>query len=414
MSRSSPCRLKVLASHPIQYFTPIYRLLAAHPQIDLEVLYCRDFGVKEQFDKQFDRRIVWDTDQLSGYRYRFLWNASPIGDPFNPLHAINPGAFGRVLADADAVWVNGYTYPSNWFALVAASLCGAAVLFRSDMRLDSHRPPRRFDSVRDGIIRWWVRRSDALLFIGQENRRAYQHYGADSSRMFFSPYSVDVDAMRRGRLRREESGEQLARWSIPEGRVVVLFVGKLTEQKHPEAMLELASNAQLRERIHILIAGSGPLGESLQLRVEREALDNVTLLGFINQVALPDVYAAADIFLMPSSHDQWGLVLNEAMASGAVPVVSDAVGAHADLITEGETGFVFASENWKQMQDTVCRLASDDRLRARMSAEARARAGAYSHEAAADGIVLALEHLALINTMQSGDCGRTQQDAVSS
>ncbi len=397
MKRSSRCRLKVLASHPIQYFTPLYRLLAAHPQIDLEVLYYRDFGVTERFDKQFAQRIRWDTDQLSGYPHRFLWNLSPISDPFNPLHAINPGALTRVLTGTDAVWMNGYTYPSNWFAMIAARLRGAALLVRSELHIDPERVVHPLDPVRDRIIRWWVRRSDAILYIGKNNYLAYLHYGADPSRLFFSPYSVDVAAMASGRRRQADSGGVSALRHIPIDRLVVLFVGKLSPRKHPQAVLELANDPGLQDRIHVVIAGSGPLEASLRARVITEGITNVTLLGFINQSELPSVYSAADIFVMPSEREPWGLVLNEAMAAGVAPVVSHAVGAQADLISDEHTGFVFESGDWVKMRAAVRRLVDDDSLRGRIAAAARERAQLYSHESAARGVLNALSHLGLIS-----------------
>ena len=391
MKRSSKCRLKVLASHPIQYFTPIYRLLAKHSQIDLEVLYFRDFGVKERFDKQFGQHIRWDTDQLSGYAHRFLWNASPITDTFNPLHAVNPGAFSSVLAGADAVWINGYMYPSNWLAMAAAGLRGTAVLARSEIRIDPSRAPSRIDPVRDRAIRWWVRRCDALLYIGKENRRAYLHYGAEMSRLFFSPYSVDVEAIEAAR--RGETDGIRSSWGISNNRIVVLFVGKLTSRKHPEAALELALVPELRDRIHVVIAGSGPLESSLRARAVSEEMDNVTFLGFVNQSELPRVYAAADLFVMPSEREPWGLVLNEAMAAGAVPIVSDAVGAAPDLITNESTGFIFPSGRWDVLRQLTIRIVGDAELRTFISENARVRAGAYTHQAASDGVVDALRAL---------------------
>lgn len=402
MKRSGTCRLKVLASHPIQYFTPIYRLLAAHPQIELQVLYCRDFGVREQFDKQFGQRIRWDTDQLSGYAHRFLWNASPITDPFNPLHAINPGAFTRVFTDTDAVWMNGYMYPSNWLAMAAAGLGGITVLMRSEMRLDPNRAPRRLDALRDRVIRWWVHRSDALLYIGKSNRQAYLYYGADPSRLFFSPYSVDVEAMDASRRRRIENGGIPKTWRVPDGRLVLLFVGKLTPRKHPEAVLDLAGDCELRDRIHIVFAGSGPLEGSLRARAAREGLNNVTFLGFVNQSELPSVYAAADLFVMPSEREPWGLVLNEAMAAGVLPIVSDGVGAAPDLISDGETGFIFPSGNWDRLAQVVRRIVNDEVDRVRMARAARERAAQFSHTAAAQGVISALDNLGLISLADSG------------
>jgi glycosyltransferase involved in cell wall biosynthesis len=391
------CSLAVLASHPIQYFTPIYRSLAQHPDIDLEVMFYRDFGVRAQFDEQFGQQIAWDTDQLAGYRSRFLTNISPFTNTFNPLHAINPGAFTELLRGFDALWLNGYMYPSNWLAAAAARLSDTAILLRSELRLAPDRQARASDALRDHVIRTWVRTSDALLYIGEENRRAYLHYGARPGQLFFVPYSADAAVFRaaRDRATRDPAAAR-ARWGIPDGKVVLLFAGKLTPRKHPEAALELAADPQLSDRVHLVVAGSGPMEASLKAMVQGQCVENVSFLGFVNQSALPDVYGIADVFVMPSEREPWGIVVNEAMAAGVVPVVSDAVGAMADLVHQMETGIHFPSGDWKAMRDAVTLVVRDHDLRHAMAARAMERAAEYDHSAAASGVVNALSALGLL------------------
>jgi glycosyltransferase involved in cell wall biosynthesis len=361
-------------------------------------MFYRDFGVRAQFDKQFARKIEWDIDLLSGYPHTFLWNASPISDTFNPFHAMNPGAFTRLLSGFDAVWMNGYMYPSNWLAAVAARLRGTAVLSRSDLRLASYRKPHRAERLRDHMIRAWIRNSDAVLYIGEANREAYVHFGASPEQLYFTPYSVDVSAIREARERvGRDIAAARAALSLPGDRVIVAFVGKLTPLKHPEALLSIASDPELRDKIHVMMVGSGPLEHGLQAQCEREQISNVTFLGFVNQSRLPDVYALADLFVMPSDKEQWGLALNEAMASGLAPVVSDAVGACADLIVEGETGLSFPSCDWVTMLAQVRRLVLNEDLRNRISHNAAVRSERYSHEAAAEGVVDALRALGFVH-----------------
>lgn len=395
MISAKASRLAILASHPIQYFTPIYRRLAAHPQLDVEVFFCRDFGVRARYDEQFGRTIRWDTDQLSGYSHRFLRNVSPISNPHNPLHAINPGAFSALFRGFDAVWLNGYLYPSNWFAAAAAGLKHTRIMLRSDSRLDAQRRRRWFDGIRDRVIRGWISRSDALLYIGTANREAYVAYGATAEKLFFTPFSVDVATLdSTARLNRHNKAPLRDKWRIPTDAFVVLFVGKLTGRKHPEALLSLFKAGRTLPNLHVVYAGSGPLEADLR----REALaqgSSCTFLGFVNQRQLPEVYALADVFVMPSEREPWGLVLNEAMAAALPPVVSDAVGAVPDLISPAETGYLFRAGDWAQMTASVAKLAADDQLRRRMGEAARRRALLFSYEATTDGILKALVALGL-------------------
>jgi glycosyltransferase involved in cell wall biosynthesis len=401
MRDPSRTRLLILASHPIQYFTPIYQRLAALPRLDVRVLFFRDYGVRPRFDKQFDRVVQWDIDLLSGYEHAFLTNVSPVSDPFNPLHAINPGVFPRVLGWADALWVNGYLYPSNWLAAAAAMLRGVPILFRSDLTLKSSTRTGISSRIRDALLRWWIRHSAALLYIGTDNRRAYLHYGAREDQLFFAPYSVDVARIERGAAEsRHDRGELRRGLGLPEEATVVLFVGKLTPWKRPEAVIDLVRPEG--PPLHLVFAGSGPMESQLRDLVTATGA-SATFLGFVNQSELPKVYAAADIFILPSGHEQWGLVLNEAMAAGLPAVVSDQVGAAADLIVQGTTGFVASVANPAEMREYVWQLAVSQPLRERIGAAAQQRSRLYSYDAATRGVVAALESIQLYQASPAGD-----------
>jgi glycosyltransferase involved in cell wall biosynthesis len=390
-----PCRLAILASHPIQYFTPLYRRLAARPGLSVDVMYYRDFGVRPRFDRQFGRKIQWDTDQLSGYRHRFLWNASPITDTFNPLHALNPGAFVRLLRGYDAVWLNGYTYPSNWLALAAAALRGTRVLLRSELRADMRNREGGAAALRDRIVRWWVRRADALLYIGRLNRDAYLVYGARPNQLFPAPYSVDVDLLRAASRESPATKQSWRReFGLPQDRPLILFAGKLTERKHPEALLHaIRTDAMKGVPVHLVYAGSGPLEANLHAMAADAGITNVSMLGFVNQSALPRLYALADIFVFPSENEPYGLALNEAMAAGAAPVATTEIGAAADLITDGVSGFLFPARDWTALGQSIARLLGDAVLRARVANAAVERASAASFDATVEGIISALSAL---------------------
>jgi glycosyltransferase involved in cell wall biosynthesis len=395
--RDHPCRLAILASHPIQYFTPLYRRLASRPGIAVEVMYFRNFGVTAQYDRQFAREICWDTDQLSGYNYRFLRNLSPIHDTFNPLHAINPGAFTRLLTGYDALWVNGYMYPSNWLAVAAAKLSGIRVLFRSEFRLGLRVQQKWYDPVRERIVRWWIRRADALLYIGRQNREAYLSFGAATEQLFSAPYSVDTDVLAQAGHASEGTKNSWRReFGLPLDVPLILFAGKLTERKHPEALLHDSCIRAIRDqRAHIVYAGSGPVEASLRERAREAGMTNVSFLGFINQSALPRLYGLAEIFVLPSEAEPYGLALNEAMSAGAAPIATTEVGAVADLITDAETGYIIKPRDWDALGDRIADLLGDAELRRRIATAAMKRSNAYTFDVTVEGILSALAALGL-------------------
>ena len=109
-----------------------------------------------------------------------------------------------------------------------------------------------------------------------------------------------------------------------------------------------------------------------------------------NQTEMPSAYAAADILVLPSDRrETWGMVVNEAMASGLPAVVAEAVGCVPDLVRCGVTGFSYAARDIGALADGVRALVAEPLVRARMGAAAAAHVAGFSPEAAAAGILAA-------------------------
>ena len=112
-----------------------------------------------------------------------------------------------------------------------------------------------------------------------------------------------------------------------------------------------------------------------------------TFAGFLNQTQIADAYAAADVLVLPSDYGEtWGLVVNEAMASGLPAIVSDAVGCAPDLVLPGRTGLRHPLGDTAALGRAIARLADDPSVLGAMSREASAHVQGYSIGAAANGI----------------------------
>ena len=116
-------------------------------------------------------------------------------------------------------------------------------------------------------------------------------------------------------------------------------------------------------------------------------------LGFMNQTELPAVYRAADVLVLPSAFEPFGLVVNEAFACGTPAIASDACGCVEDLIVEGETGFSFPSGDVAALADRL-RWIQDPGARERMAAGARARISEWGPEANLEASVAVFRELA--------------------
>lgn len=152
----------------------------------------------------------------------------------------------------------------------------------------------------------------------------------------------------------------------------MLFAGKLEATKRPFDLLKAVTLLPpgLRARITVLMVGAGPLDHSLRNQADAAGL-RVIWAGFLNQTEIPAAYGVADVLVLPSYHETWGLVVNEAMACGVPAIVSSQVGCAEDLVRQGETGLVFPMGDVSSLADAIAILATNRDLRVAMGEAAR-------------------------------------------
>jgi glycosyltransferase involved in cell wall biosynthesis len=171
------------------------------------------------------------------------------------------------------------------------------------------------------------------------------------------PLAPPVSGEERGRARRE--------LGLGEDAVGVLFAGQLEQRKDPLGAVEAVEAARRRgAELVLLIAGEGPLAAEVQAR----ASASVRPLG--HREDLDRLFAAADLFLLPSHREGMSFALLEAMAHGLAPVVADGPG---NAETVGEAGVVFAAGDVGAMADRLATLAADPGARTRLGEAARER-----------------------------------------
>jgi glycosyltransferase involved in cell wall biosynthesis len=310
-------RLGVLDFHPIQYHTPLYRRLADRGRVRLDVLYLRDTGYRPVVDPGFGVPVAWDIDLLSGYEHSFLGEC---GRRVGRLSAT--GRLARWLRSHDVVVVYGHSDPRMLFAAAACRAMGVPFLLRGSAAPDGLSTGIR-RHFRDGIARAVVSSSAGGLALGKLNWAFYEKYGAP--RIVFAPHSVDNDRFARSPA--VGRSELLARWGLDDTAPVIMFCGKLYPGKRP---LDLVAAADaLGQKVTLIFVGDGVLANRVRASLPP---GRGVVTGFVNQADLPSYYHTADVLVLPSDHETWGVVVNEAMAAGVLPVVSDRVGAGPDLV----------------------------------------------------------------------------------
>lgn len=310
-------RLLYLVSHPIQYQAPLLRRIAREPRIDLRVLFGDTGAATTHREPDFGIDVAWDVPLLEGYDSLALATAD----------------IEKEIATADAVWVHGWQYRWQRRAIAAAARRGVPVLMRSENWTGAMPdPPGPLGWAKRAWRKRLFQRCRAFLAIGRCNRDYYRAHGVPPARVFPMPYAVDnrffaeraaAAVPRRAELRRE--------LGLPPAGKTLLFVGKLMYRKRPDLLIEAWRGARWGgERPGLVFVGDGELRQSLD-----GAESGAVFARFRNQSALPALYDLADLLVLPSECEPWGLVVNEAMACGTAVVASDEVGAAHDLLDPG-------------------------------------------------------------------------------
>lgn len=334
-------KLAALITHPVQYYTPLFRELAR--RADLTVFFGHSASCADHEESGFGVRFDWDIDLLSGYKHVFLDNVAA-RPSLNTFAGVDTPSIGPALRRGgfDALLLTGWYRKTHLQALAAAKRSGLPVLVRGDSHLDT---PRSYlkTFVKRATFRPFLQLFDAALYVGERNRAYLRHYGYPEGRLFHSPHCVD-NAWFAARATEAARAEIRSRFGIESKARVVLFAGKLVPFKRPLDIV--AAVGRLRRAgvaVEMLVAGAGELESALREAATVEDA-KVHTLGFCNQTEMPKAYAACDVLALPSDgRETWGLVVNETLACGRPVIVSDAVGCAPDLAEDGVAGRVFRS-----------------------------------------------------------------------
>ncbi len=381
-------RLLVLASHPIPYQAPLFRELAARPGLVVKVLYGDNYGVHPRRSRWGIEGFTWQGDLLEGYSSEFLPNWAPRPDPSSFFGKLNPDLPRRILAwQPDAVLVFGYASLYAISVITTASLARIPLLYLSDSSLSTV-PGLR------GLVGRWVRRriystAQVLLVGGQRNRQHYLAHGVPAAKLVWCPFSVGNKRFAR---QREEALASRARvratWGVPDSGPVALYVGRLSPEKRVD---DLVSAMTCVPDLTLVLVGTGPTEPRLRSMARVVGQSRVVFAGFRNQHELPSIYAAADLLVLPSRYEPWGLVCNEAMNFGLPIVVSTDVGCGPDLAVEDQTGTRYPTGDTHALAAAILHVLALVKMDAeRVRRSVLKRVEEYSESRQADGIARAL------------------------
>ena len=373
---SVPIRVAAVFPEPTPYRAPLLDRVAAHPEIDLTVVYAAGTVAGRTWRVAPKHRAV----VLRGLRVpgaqRILRHDYPL----------TPGVVG-VLTETrpSVVVVSGW---STFAAQAAIAWCGIKDV-PYVLVVESHDEGPRAGwrrTVKGTVVPPVVQRSAGVLVTGTLARDSMISRGAAPERVHLFANTVDVEefgahadqlAPRRPDLR--------AKLGASVDDIVVLSVARLAPEKGLGALVAGVAAAD-DARLLLVVAGDGPE----RARLERVASDQgvrLVLIGDVDWERIAELYVAADVFALLSEREPWAVVVNEAAACGLPLVLSDRVGAAHDLLRDGENGTLVPAGDVASAASALRELAADPELRRAQGARSRELAGDWGYGPSVEGFL---------------------------
>jgi len=398
---SRRARLAYLVSHPIQYQAPLLRRIAQEPDIDLTVFFASDFSVRGYKDVGFGGvGVQWDVPLLDGYRHVFLPRLRD-GNDVGFATPLNRGILSALRGPAsaaqpafDALWVHGYSTANALHGILAAKLLGIPVLLRAESWLrDRRRTPVRL-AFKHAFFAGLQRMVDAVLPIGTLNADYWRHYLPEVPQ-FLMPYAVDNRYFAdRALAARPHRAALHAELGLDPARPVILFASKLQPRKHCDQLIaayaQLAPAPGVEPQPYLLIVGDGEERAALERQAVASGFASIHFLGFRNQSQLPAFFDLATVFVLPSRHEPWGLIVNEVMNAATPCIVSSDVGCAPDLIADGVNGCIVPVGDINALAAALRRILESPNAAEAMGQGAFERIQAWSFEQDIHGLRAAL------------------------
>jgi glycosyltransferase involved in cell wall biosynthesis len=352
-------RVLAVATHPVQYMAPIFRRMAKHPSLDFQVAYCTLRGAEAGHDPEFGASIQWDVPLLDGYSWTHILNRGSGAESF--FGFFNPALWKLIRSgnyDAVLCYI-GYVRATFWIACLASKFSKAAFLFGADATSLTPRDGRNWKiPIKKFFWPRLFRLADQVIVLSAGGVDLMRSLRIPPERITLTPFVVDNDWwMQQSKL--VDRAAVRASWGVSPNDAVIVFSAKLQPWKSPLDLLRAFAKANLSDAL-LLFAGEGPLRPRLE--AEATALgvaSRVRFLGFVNQSQLPAVYTAADLLVLPSEFEPFGLVVNEAMCCGCAAAASDRCGAARDLVAPVSPELVFRSGDIDALAELMKKATAD-------------------------------------------------------
>lgn len=368
--------LLVFDTHPIQYRTPVFKHLS---QLDtsLKVYF---------FNSGFDSQKPWFHEVGKSSKENFGLNlVSGFTNETLSLSQIKLtkryGLLKQILKKERprAILIFGYYLPEHWMLRALTAQLKIPLLFIGEtFSRGDFTSWRRY--AKEGLTRFFFSGVTKFISIGKKNKKFYRDWDVPAQQIADAHYCVDNEFFRLpesdSKHRRNTIREQLG---IPQDAFVILYVGRLFSRKRPLDVVDLHKRFFNFGCVHTVMVGRGEMEK--EIKKVAESIPNFHAVGFKTQDETKSFYHASDVLFVPSTFETWGLVVNEAMASGIPAIVTENCGVANDLVIPNETGFVFKEGDLAAAESMVRILITNSDRRMRLCENAKRHVnGEYTPE----------------------------------
>ena len=320
------------------YRIPLFNYISSQKDIKFKVVALAELEENRNWEVKKDY-IRFNYEILPGWHW-FIW-----GKKREIAIHLNRGIFRRLLEyKPDVIITSGYDDLAYWQAFLYCKIFGKKFILWNGTTLLSAGSIKGIRGILKKII---ICGTDRYIAYGTKAKEYLEYFEAEGDKIYTGTNTLDMEYFQiRVKEYRNKDSFLIKRKQFP--KYLLLFVGQLIKRKGILQILK-ALECLKDSEIGLLIVGSGPEENSLRDFCKEKKLNNVFFEGFRQQNELPKYYALADVFVLPSFEEVWGLVVNEALASGLYILCSKYAGAAYDLIEKRRNGEIFDPNNIKEL-----------------------------------------------------------------
>lgn len=219
--------------------------------------------------------------------------------------------------------------------------------------------------IKKQIKSYFIKNARGCFASGIYAKKYFMYYGAKEENIYIHDFtSLHGEDILEERISDNEK-QKLKEILGLTGKKVVLSIGQFIERKGYDILLEAWKS--VNKEYELVIIGGGILEKEYLDFIEEHNLKNVKILGYKSKEDIKQYYKAADVFVLPTREDIWGLVINEAMANGLPIITTDKCIAGIELIENGKNGFIIKANDSNELSDRIIEVINDEKVLRTMS-----------------------------------------------